>query len=336
MTITKHFWKSLLLSLGLILLILDTKTAVAGALEGINLCTNSIIPVLLPFCVLSKCINASLLGKSIPFLRPIGKLCGIPSGAESLLVLSFLGGYPVGAQCVSDAYRKGGISLTDAQRLLAFCNNAGPAFLFGILGGLFPRVGAIWVLLTIHILSAILVGAVLPGKSAQDCRLNGQAASFPKIIEESAKTMAVVCVWVILFRIVLYFCQRWFLWLLPEGVQIILAGILELSNGCISLYSVPWDGLRFILATGFLSFGGICVAMQTSSVTKDIPDNLYFPGKCMQTCISLLLAGITHYFLFPKDQWISIPAWFWLCFSGILAGVFLWISKPKKVVAFVK
>ena len=89
--------------IGLLVLILDAKTALQGARQGVELCLKTVIPSLFPFFVLSILLTSSLLGSRIPLLRPLGRLCGVPKGAESLLIPAFLGGYPVGAQSVPEA-----------------------------------------------------------------------------------------------------------------------------------------------------------------------------------------------------------------------------------------
>lgn len=335
MNFSKRFWIGTIAALCLVILIMDTKTAISGASEGLSLCLYSIIPALFPFCVLSKLIASSLIGRQMPFLRPIGRLCGIPAGSESILILGFLGGYPVGAQCINDTYRKQAISKKDARRMLGFCSNAGPSFLFGMLGGLFEDSGPLWCILIIHVLSAVIVGCLLPEKSKQTCTLKeNKTVSIPTALEESVKTLALICGWVIAFRIILCFLQRWFLWMLNPQLQIAISGILELSNGCISLYTLSGNGLRFILSSGFLSFGGLCVAMQTASVTKSIGKSIYFPGKILQTAISLLLASIVQYPLFAPDQRWSIPIWLPVsCISVILLTSIL-LHLNKKVVAF--
>ena len=119
--------KAIVTAFCLIVLILDSKTAINGASSGITLCITCIIPTLFPFCVLSRLMCSTLLGKNLPFLSCLK----MPEGTESIFVLSFIGGYPIGAQCIEDAYKNGSIPQEDANRMLGFCNNAGPAFLFG-------------------------------------------------------------------------------------------------------------------------------------------------------------------------------------------------------------
>jgi hypothetical protein len=102
--------------------------------------------------------------------------------------------------------------------------------------------------------------------------------------------MSSICGWVIVFRIVINFCDRWFLNFLPQNAQCLIAGILELTNGCCRLIQIPQDSLRFLFCTIFLSFGGIGVYMQTISVTQELGTGNYILGKIMQTNIAVILS----------------------------------------------
>ena len=284
---------------GMLLLILDARTGFQGAAEGIRLCISSVIPSLFPFFVLSMVLTGAIAGSTWRGLRPLGRLCGLPKGAESLLVVGLMGGYPVGAQSIAQAYRAGSLNEQDARRMLGFCSNAGPAFVFGILGSMFSTPWAAWLLWIIHILSAIAVGIILPGRSSRTAvPPAGQTLSLPEAVERSLKIMAGVCGWVVLFRMILAILNRWMLWMLPQNAQIVAAGLLELTNGCFRLPSIEEQGLRFLLASGFLACGGICVTMQTLSVTGALGLGQYIPGKLLQTGISLVLGGILQNLIF--------------------------------------
>lgn len=280
-------------SLGMLALILDGKTALSGAAEGVELCLNTLIPSLFPFFLLSILLTGTLSGQSVSILRPVAKLCKIPAGAESLLAIGLLGGYPVGAQNVALMHRAGQLSDAQAARMVTFCNNAGPAFIFGILGSMFTDPFVPWLLWFIHILSAITVGMVLPGslESGPTQPLKRQVR-VTDAMEKSIRAMGLVCGWVVLMRMILAFLDRWFLWSLPLSAQVAVCGILELSNGCIRLAQLGDEGLRFLLAAAMLSLGGVCVTLQTTSVTDGISKRYYFPGKILQCCVSIVLADL--------------------------------------------
>lgn len=317
-------------SIGLCILILDSKTAITGGQEGIRLCLQTVIPALFPFFIISGLVCQSFLGESITFLRPLGALCGIPKGSESLLLLSYLGGYPVGAKNIANAVQYGSISRDDAKRMLGFCNNAGPAFLFGMAASLFESKWAPWVLWFIHIISSILVGCILPGKTNSICKL-AKPQNTDKIqnVKRAVYTMANVCAWVILFRVFLSFTRKWVFFFLPVEFCVWITGLAELTNGIIGLQTITNDGLRFILCAGLLGFGGLCVAMQTISILESIGTGYYFPGKVMQGCISLILAYFMQNALFNCSQVFLIPIyWLILPLLGILVSVlFLYPRK---------
>ena len=283
-------------------MILDTRTGFQGAIHGLDICIRSLIPSLFPFFIFSAMLTASLLGKYIKVLRPLEKLCRIPKGSGSLLAIGFLSGYPTGVQNVALSWKKGHLSRNDAERMAAFCNNAGPAFLFGYLGQLFQNPLLPHMLWLIHIFSALLVAILVPGGPYQEVRaMEPGSISFPEALDQSLRGMARVCGWVILFRVVLEFLTKWFFWFLPPLWQVLLTGFLELSNGCLMLPDLPSDGMRFLFASIFLGFGGICVLMQTNSVAQGLPLRLYLPGKLLQGSVSFLLAYGLQLWLIPDD-----------------------------------
>lgn len=315
---------------GMLILILDSKTAIAGAKDGLELCIKTLIPSLFPFFILSILLTGSLEGQSIKFLRPIGKLCHIPEGAESLMAVGFLGGYPVGAQNIALACENGSLSPGDARRMMAFCNNAGPAFLFGVVGSMFESAKIPWILWLIHIVSALAVGMVLPkGDSMLFTGRRAEPMSVTGAMEKSVRVLALVCGWVLLFRMLIAFLERWCLWLLPVSVQTALAGLLELSNGCVRLMMIECVGQRFVTAAVLLALGGICVTMQTVSASKNVSMALYFPGKLLQGALSFLLAVLIQ-FLFPAGmRWEISPIAVVIC--AILSLILvLFLQKQKK------
>lgn len=328
----KRILTSILSLSALVLLVLDAKTALNGAKEGIALCLYTVIPSLFPFFFVSGVINSQLIGAKIPLLRPLGKLCGMPSGSESVLLLGLMGGYPVGAQVIYDGYKRGHIKQNTAHRLLGFCSNAGPAFIFGILSSVFSSTIDLWLIWLVHILSAIIVGLLLPGKSQETCSISCSVPfSITHSLQNSLKVTANICGWIIIFRVVLSFLRRWFLWLLPTQLQVVVIGILELSNGCIELSTITSEAIRFIICCSMLSFGGICVGMQTAAVTRELGIGLYLPGKLLQVLISIIFAILIQLIRQPKTFQPAILVLAACVLSVVLICVKL--NNGKKVVA---
>ena len=298
----------ILLGIAILTLILDSRTAISAASDAIDLCIRVAVPSLLPFFVLMSLLTSSLTESINGLLRPIGRICGLPQGSEGLFLTGLLGGYPTGARSVAQAYRQKRLSKDDATRMLAFCNNAGPAFIFGMVGQQFANWWIPWLIWSVQILSALLTGIALrkPEKSVSHA-ITQESISITQALKSSIQAMTMVCGWIIMFRILIEYLNKWFLHLLPATAHILLVGLLELVNGCHQLSTVINVGLRFILACGMLSLGGLCVAMQTASVTEDLGIKQYLIGKALQCGICFVVAYLLQ-LLFPKEMRFTLPS----------------------------
>ena len=282
--------------IGMLILILDSRTALAGARDGMQLICKTVIPSLFPFFFLSIWLTSSVSGSGFHILRPIAALFRIPKGLEYLLLPGFLGGYPAGAQAVSQSRNQGILPKEDAQVLLGFCCNAGPSFLFGILAPMFPRLWMPWALWLLHIAGALTAAWAVPAASAVPGNsFANEQKDLPAVLLATLRVMGSVCGWILLFRIVLAFLDRWIFWCLPVHVRVFLAGLMELTNGCCSLDQIPDWRLRFVLAGGMLSFGGLCVLMQTCSVARGLDLKYYLMGKGIQGMVCILVSSALLY-----------------------------------------
>lgn len=320
--------------IAMLIIILDSRTAVSSITTGIELCLQTVVPALFPFLILSGIMNKCILGQRLRFMTPICRMCRIPTGSESILLIGLLSGYPVGAKLIAEAYLAGSLTEKTARRMLGFCSNAGPAFIFGIVASAFNDPLIPWVLWVIHIISALIVGFLLPGETNDICKLpECKPISVTQALNNAIKTIATICGWVILFRLILDYFNIWFLKFLPMELQVFICGAIELSNGCIVLQKISHNGVRFVLASAILASGGVCVAMQTASVTDKLGWGSYFPGKLLQTLLSVALSSILQPYLFPRDPQIQIP-FFYFLIPVIFALILSYLLNRKKVVAF--
>lgn len=288
---------------GIFAVILNSKITASAALEGINICITTVIPSLFPLMVLSIYITGQLRNSSLKFLGPVSRICRINEGLESLLLVGFIGGYPVGAQCIANEHAAGRLTKKDAQRMLGFCSNAGPSFIFGIAGGLFQSWIIPWILWIIHIVSSILTGIILPGGMTEQInKTKSEPTGISDAVQTALRSIAFVCAWVVIFRIIYKILTTWFLQYLPIEIQILINGTMELVNGFCALAIIENISLKFILCSAFLSFGGICVCMQTMSVIKDLDIKCYLKGKIIQTIFSLILSYIVSSVLFADNN----------------------------------
>ena len=194
------------------LLLVSSAAAAEAVRQGLALCVRSVIPALFPYFVVSG------LFTSLGFAGGIGRrlapvterLFGVGGAGASALFLGFLGGYPVGGRTVGQLFRSGALSQPEAERLLAFCNNAGPSFILGVVGlGCFGSLRAGVILYLLHILSALLVGVLL--KKRDRPRVNFRLPlsppekflpAFLRSVQESADAMLHLCAFVVFALVV--------------------------------------------------------------------------------------------------------------------------------------
>ena len=323
-------WLCVIAVLGTVFLIIDAGTALSGATEGIDLCLRCIIPTLFPLIFLTGILSSSVDPNNAIFTC-IEKALHLPTGSCPIWLLGCLGGYPVGARLISNRLQAGQLSEAEADDLLIFCNNPGPAFIFGIVGSLFTRPWIPFVLWAIQFMSSLFLGISLsdsPISMTKDpvpmnCTITDH-------LSRALTAIASICGWVVLFRILIRLMDKWILFLFPQSVRNILYGILELANGCAALQHIPREGARFIYSGGLLSFGGLCVGLQTASFLPRANYAKYYRGKLLQSAICILLCLMMQPWLFPTDERISVPSWLLIVIIG--SGILLFISLYKKIV----
>ena len=308
---------------------------VAAAKDGLTLCANVIIPSLFPFFVLSALVvelgMSRYLGRLLE--RLMVPLFRVGGACSSALALGFVGGYPVGARTAIALYQNGQCSKTEAERLLAFCNNSGPAFILGVVGaGVFSSSRAGLLLYLTHIAASLIVGVIFrfykpdegPGTGAAAPRF--QAVSFPSAFTRSvtgAMTSTLnICAFVLFFTVAI---RMLFLsglmdraadlvtaLLTPAGMsrswaQRLLTGLLEVSSGVTALSGEGSDAGRLSMAAFMLGWAGLSVHCQVLAFLGDcgLSMRTYFVGKLLHGGIS---AGLTALLLrlFPLAAPVSV------------------------------
>ena len=262
---------------------------------------------------------------NIPILNHLGRLCRIPKGAESILLLGLLSGYPVGAKLVADSYTAGRLDKHSAQRMLPFCNNAGPSFIFGFLTPLFVNKYIPLILWLIHMLSALITGLLLPGEANSTHRYcSAKATNATTVLFSTMKSLVGICGWVILFKVLLAMANTWFLDRCTPIIRVCVSGLCELVNGCISLQGIANEATRMILCACLLACGGLCIYMQTASVTGDLQLDIYIPGKLLQTLISLLVIVPVACCFGTVNKWF----WYiWLCCAVSVTALIMLLKR---------
>lgn len=316
---------------GILLFALDSQTAVSAAKEAVLLCGQAILPSLFPMFFLCTLLTGNIHVQGDKSHTAPGKLFSLHSSNTLLLVTSFLGGYPTGAQSVALAYHRGNLSKHHATRILACCNQAGPAFIFGILGSQFDSGIAPWAVWAVQIISALLLLSIFGSSDMHTSPpLSEISVSPAEALNTAICAILRVCGWVILFRCMIGYIGKLFVTIPNINIQVLATGLLELTNGCLLLSCIDNESIRFILCSILLTFGGACVTFQTKSVISDLPIIPYLSGKILQTLITFILSTVASALLYRTD----FPAAVWISAVICLCLISIYTVIEKKTVAF--
>ncbi len=298
----------------------------AAAKTGLALCGNVILPSLFPFFVLSSLVVdlglAGYLGRVLePVMRPLFRVNG---SCASALALGFIGGYPVGARTAISLYRQGQCTRAEAQRLLAFCNNSGPAFILGVVGAGVFQSGKLGILLyLIHMLASCLVGLIFrftgprqegEGRAAPTFQAKRFTAAFTQAVTGAMTSTLNICAFVLFFTVMLRllvlagiipalagFLGRVFTPLgFDEGwAAKLLTGLVELSSGVAGLTGSGHLAGRAAMAAFMLGWAGISIHCQVLTFLADsgLSPGTYFLGKLLHGGVSAALVWLLARFL---------------------------------------
>lgn len=335
----KARYRDMMLGVGLLwstlALVLWPDQAMGAMREGLKLCGNVILPSLFPFFVLSSLVvelgMSRYLGRLLePVMSPLFRVNG---NCASALALGFIGGYPVGARTAIQIYKNGQCSRTEAERMLAFCNNSGPAFILGVVGaGVFGSGAAGLLLCLTHLLASLAVGVLFrfykPGEVPRTSRVRRaqfQTASFSRAFTGSVtgalQSTLNICAFILFFTVFLrILAYAGFLKTLGGILSVLLAplgmdqtwaerlltGLVELSSGVSSLTDGALSG-RLSMAAFMLGWAGVSVHCQVLAFLGDsgLSARTYVTGKLLHGVFSAVLARVL-FWAAPLDSPVSV------------------------------
>lgn len=295
-----NIFKAIGIFLLCIMALLFSKECSKGAENGIGLCLSTLVPSLFPFMVLASYITdsglAEKIGRHLSWLTK--PLFGLDGCFASAIILSLVGGYPVGAKTVNSLYKKGAASESECKRAGLFLVCSGPGFLINFVGTQIygsEKIGLI--LFGSQCVSVFIIGFILKfffrNKSNNNSNneilfdTSQKGDALVKSVLDGAKGMFAICAFVVLFSAFTeIFCSH----ITDENIQ---KQLLILTEVCSAVTAVSKD-LPIELVAFSAGFGGLCVHFQIFSALGDIKVNklLFFFLRILQGLITALL---THF-----------------------------------------
>lgn len=312
----------------LLTLIGENQVVVTGARAGLMLWFHDVLPLLLPFMLLSNLFVLKIRTKKT------GDAYAIPV----LFLLGLLCGYPLGAKMAADFTKEGYIKPSTATILLPLCNNISPMFLSGYIGHTvlqdqFP----FWFLLVVLYIPYMLVTSIAflilhtinkhkqkfsysnkhtkRAISAQEAAVTHHSSNptdhtsaYPtKHISQQATStqtndlLLQSVIQITYVGLYIMICSILFALVcvipgLSANISTVLCGILEITQGSTVLSASAFSPvIKTALILACTSFGGISAFLQTLQVTKQSGLSMiyYSSVKCICGCMT----GFTLYLL---------------------------------------
>ena len=296
-----------------VFLVLNPSEMILAGREGLLLWFNQVLPTLLPFVV-----GVNLL-TGLGFVHFMGALLApvmvpvfnVPGAGAFALLTGLSSGYPMGASAVAHLRSTRQVSRQEAQKLIAFTNNAGPLFVVGFVGaGLFGSARLGYILLVSHIAAAFCVGLIVRFLFPADVpplAESGLGTAFRKFqnfrqehykgfghvlgssVKGAMETMVLIGGFIIVFCVVIKAAEILGLFNLLGQASGFAAGLLEVANGAKMLAKGgPPNAAALSATAAIISFGGFSVHGQTAHFIRDTDIKFapYLAAKCLQAVIA--------------------------------------------------
>lgn len=254
----------------LLFLIFQAELCVTGARSGLMLWASQLLPVLLPFCILSKIL---MLSQAMSILM---EKLHLPIWGFVLLCGIFFG-FPMGSILAKDFYEAGSLTEKQARSLFLFANHLSPAFVSGyFLSEQLQRPDLLLLSIILLYLPPIIacIAYNLSPMGSNDESPHKKTASRLQInfeiidagIMNSLETMLGLGVYLMLFAILINICIH----CLPSHCVFrqISVHILEVTNAihliCKSDVTIQQ---KYSACMSAIAFGGLCGLAQAASIT---------------------------------------------------------------------
>ncbi len=254
----KRFFKPLYLCVFiaivfLSLLIVSPQKCKDGTAYGIMLSGSVIIPSFLPFTV---CVLFILRTGILDKTRLNDKF--------AVMIMSFIGGYPLGAKTVNEMYRQNRINEKDAGLMLCYCVNAGPSFIISAVGaGMLNSKEVGYILLISHITASLITAFIIKiffgtkekNKKDRSNSLPVLSDIFVSSVADGASAVFSICTFVVLFcainSYILSFAQKFH----PIKYLVFVTEVTTATAYTKNIYLISF----------LLCFGGLCIWCQVFS-----------------------------------------------------------------------
>lgn len=275
------------------LIVISPNTCINGAQRALLICGNVIIPSLFPFAVCVVFIMKTNILSKLRIIKPISKtIFNQTQEMFCTMLLSMLGGYPIGAKLINQLYNDDKITAKTAHIMQCYCINAGPAFILVAVGsGILKSKLCGILLLAAHLLASIIIAIVCsrfikdnPTPKSTEYHNASIVDLFTESVAQAASSTMSICAFVILFSVI-------------NSYLLSTAGIAPFLNYISYLFEVTTSVTRsknIYFISFILGFSGIAVWFQVLACSKECGVNIpiFIIFRIIHGILSMLILWI--------------------------------------------
>lgn len=255
--------------------------------NSIMVCLECIVPSMYGFMIVSDILVRTNSHQAIGrVLSPIARyIFHLDGNLFSILLISLVAGYPVGAKMISNLERTNSIDTSIAQNMYCYCYSGGLAFILGTIGkGSTNSLRIASIIYISNIIANLLLAILLNFKNnihkkdTSSIKVSISSNILIDSINSSFRVIITICTMILSFSIIISLLDTLHINYIISSIgskmfntsnftiEAIFKGILEISNitklSIMGRYYIP------ILASMF-SFGGVCVILQIVSLSGE-------------------------------------------------------------------
>lgn len=294
-----------------LLLLIFHGAAADSAAEGLRLFCGSVLPCLFPFMVCGKYFAEFLGGRSFSGKKAHTRFSRVRAALSTLpeALVCAVCGLP-SAAVICGKKSGAGLSARHASALCAALNQVNPLFIIGLASAELLKAPGLWPLLAAaHYLPALLLAVLLSALGAEaDLKpipavdagaVKSPLALFGSAVSGASVAALRICGTMVFFKVMLSALGAAGLERVIGGKGFALfSGVLEMTNGLYAVVALPLEPrLCAAVVSFFMSFGGLCVFIQSALFFEELKPLPYFAAKLLTGALSF---GICYLF-FPVE-----------------------------------
>lgn len=233
----------------------------------------SIFPSLFPTMVIGNLLIKNNVFLITPkFIINIFRcLFNFNDNLTSIFIMSFITGSPSNAVYIDEYLNKGLITNKEAENILCCTHFINPLFIISTSIMIFNNVKIGFLLIIILLISNLIKAFILRNNFNSNSvnnisiKKNSLITEIKQAISGSINSILLILGIVIMFNILI--CLTSLLFNFSPLFKTIINGILEVTTGILSIKNLEVSiFLKIIMTYFFLSFGGLCIQLQTISM----------------------------------------------------------------------